>query len=270
MTRKISRFVTAEEKALFEESFKQARPLAGTSSTPASHKIPAAKHANDKSCGLDGRAAERLRRGLLKPDGRLDLHGFTEAAAHRALITFLRSAQMRGHRLVIVITGKGGQPPTLRTTRRSIWNSTRAHGACSNRWCRVGLRNPRLLASWPPRARPIGNTVEVARCMSISARTHAPDETGLRHAQDQDARLRPHRLHPGMREIRRRRENRQRSFHLFHKAYIGVTADSGKRRPRCADRSGKFHAAARIARSRNSIGTQPKVPTTCLRISDRR
>ncbi len=111
MTRKISRFVTAEEKALFEESFKQARPLAGTSSTPASHKIPAAKHANDKSCGLDGRAAERLRRGLLKPDGRLDLHGFTEAAAHRALITFLRSAQMRGHRLVIVITGKGGRPP---------------------------------------------------------------------------------------------------------------------------------------------------------------
>lgn len=43
----------------------------------------------------------------MEPDARLDLHGFTEAAAHGALITFLRSAQMRGHRLALVVTGKG-------------------------------------------------------------------------------------------------------------------------------------------------------------------
>ena len=41
------------------------------------------------------------------PDARLDLHGMTENAAHRALATFLRGAQARGLRLLLVVTGKG-------------------------------------------------------------------------------------------------------------------------------------------------------------------
>jgi DNA-nicking Smr family endonuclease len=40
-------------------------------------------------------------------DGRLDLHGLTQAEAHDALLRFLHTAQARGARLVMVITGKG-------------------------------------------------------------------------------------------------------------------------------------------------------------------
>ena len=102
MTRK--RAVTYEERALFEQGFKEARPLADP--TSASKPARTAK-SHETHTGVDGRTAERLRRGTMEPDARLDLHGFTEAAAHGALITFLRSAQMRGHRLALVVTGKG-------------------------------------------------------------------------------------------------------------------------------------------------------------------
>jgi DNA-nicking Smr family endonuclease len=102
MTRK--RTVTDEERALFEQGFKEARPLADP--TSASKPARTAK-SHETHTGVDGRTAERLRRGTMEPNARLDLHGFTEAAAHGALITFLRSAQMRGHRLALVVTGKG-------------------------------------------------------------------------------------------------------------------------------------------------------------------
>jgi DNA-nicking Smr family endonuclease len=54
-----------------------------------------------------------LRKGAVEPDARLDLHGLTESAAHRALTTFLRSAVARGARLTLVITGKGAKAETI-------------------------------------------------------------------------------------------------------------------------------------------------------------
>ncbi len=106
MTRK--RIVTDEERALFEQGFKESRPLADTSAVPRPRKAATSKEVHT---GVDGRTAERLRRGTMEPDARLDLHGFTGAAAHGALITFLRSAQMRGYRLALVVTGKGTKKP---------------------------------------------------------------------------------------------------------------------------------------------------------------
>jgi DNA-nicking Smr family endonuclease len=47
-------------------------------------------------------------RGNTPIEGRLDLHGLTQASAHAALSRFLRSAQGRGAKVVLVITGKGG------------------------------------------------------------------------------------------------------------------------------------------------------------------
>ena len=43
----------------------------------------------------------------MEPEAKLDLHGLTEATAHRALVTFLRGTQVRGLKLVLVVTGKG-------------------------------------------------------------------------------------------------------------------------------------------------------------------
>jgi len=57
--------------------------------------------------GVDGATAERLRRGKIEPDARLDLHGLTQAQAHARLIAFVRRGHDGGARCLLVITGKG-------------------------------------------------------------------------------------------------------------------------------------------------------------------
>lgn len=59
---------------------------------------------------LDHRTKRRLVRGAIPIDERLDLHGYTEAAAHSLLRGFLITARARGARMVLVITGKGQGP----------------------------------------------------------------------------------------------------------------------------------------------------------------
>jgi DNA-nicking Smr family endonuclease len=56
---------------------------------------------------LDRQTARRLERGRLAVEARIDLHGMRQREAHAALRRFLKSAQQRGHRHVLVITGKG-------------------------------------------------------------------------------------------------------------------------------------------------------------------
>jgi DNA-nicking Smr family endonuclease len=56
---------------------------------------------------LGRKARRRLARGADEIDGRLDLHGMTQARAHDALLGFLRTARARGAKVVLVITGKG-------------------------------------------------------------------------------------------------------------------------------------------------------------------
>lgn len=56
---------------------------------------------------MDKRRFQRLSRGKLEPDARIDLHGMTLAQAHGALNSFILRAHARGARLVLVITGKG-------------------------------------------------------------------------------------------------------------------------------------------------------------------
>ncbi|HWA03508.1 MAG TPA: Smr/MutS family protein [Rhizomicrobium sp.] len=106
------RRTTDEERALFAEAFREARPL-NPSAKPASGPVPKppAGAAPKFTGGLDGNTAARLRRGEIDPDRRIDLHGKTEAAAHRALLGFLRQAQRSGARLALVITGKGAGEP---------------------------------------------------------------------------------------------------------------------------------------------------------------
>lgn len=56
---------------------------------------------------MDSKAFGRLKRGKLKPEGKLDLHGMRVDTAHPVLIRFILSAQASGKRLVLVVTGKG-------------------------------------------------------------------------------------------------------------------------------------------------------------------
>jgi len=97
------RRITEKERKEFESAFAETRPLASSASGARWQKTTEAK----ASRGLDGTTDERLRRGLIEPRAKLDLHGYTAAAAHRTLLGFLRNAQSRGHRLVLVVTGRG-------------------------------------------------------------------------------------------------------------------------------------------------------------------
>jgi DNA-nicking Smr family endonuclease len=56
---------------------------------------------------LGRRFKQRVSRGRDAIDARLDLHGFTQAEAHAALLRFLQRAQGDGGRVVLVVTGKG-------------------------------------------------------------------------------------------------------------------------------------------------------------------
>ncbi len=56
---------------------------------------------------LGRRLRRRVARGREPIDGRIDLHGLTQAQAHTALLRFLRGAQADGARVVLVVTGKG-------------------------------------------------------------------------------------------------------------------------------------------------------------------
>ena len=66
---------------------------------------------------LDRGTARKLERGHLAVEARLDLHGMKQREAHAALRRFLKSAQGKGYRHVLVITGKGA----VTDTRRSFY-----------------------------------------------------------------------------------------------------------------------------------------------------
>ncbi len=59
------------------------------------------------AAGIDRRTEEKLRQGKFSIEGRLDLHGHTQAQAHNELIQFIERGFERGQRCLLVITGKG-------------------------------------------------------------------------------------------------------------------------------------------------------------------
>lgn len=56
---------------------------------------------------MDRKTHTRMKRGKLKPEARIDLHGMTMDRAHPALTGFIMRSASEGKRLVLVITGKG-------------------------------------------------------------------------------------------------------------------------------------------------------------------
>lgn len=69
--------------------------------------LPPKAPAPPQPAPLGRKLKQRIARGTHAIDGRLDLHGYTQAEAHGALLQFLHRRQARGAKLVLVITGKG-------------------------------------------------------------------------------------------------------------------------------------------------------------------
>ena len=70
-----------------------------------------------KTGGLDRQTARKLDKGRLAVEARLDLHGMRQRDAHAALRKFLKWAQSKDYRHVLIITGKG----SLRATPESFY-----------------------------------------------------------------------------------------------------------------------------------------------------
>jgi len=92
---------TADDSSARETRRSTPRPAAA----PHREKLPEKKA--PPLAPLGRRLKQRVARGREQIDARLDLHGFTQAQAHRALVRFLRGAQADGARIVLVVTGKG-------------------------------------------------------------------------------------------------------------------------------------------------------------------
>lgn len=76
-------------------------------SPPVAAPYDPASGATGQLIRMDRKEHQRMTRGKLKPESRIDLHGMTVARAHPALTRFILDARAHGKRLVLVITGKG-------------------------------------------------------------------------------------------------------------------------------------------------------------------
>lgn len=84
------------------------RPLkAGKPFLPAYQAPSVPVQAVDK--GVDPAIHKKVRRGRIDIDGRIDLHGMTQAEARDALRHFIGARAARGDRTLLVITGKGAK-----------------------------------------------------------------------------------------------------------------------------------------------------------------
>jgi len=130
------RTTSDDERKLFEQNFREALPLQTTQPKRAAK----AKAAATSPSGVNGTTQDKLRRGLMEPDARIDLHGMTQGVAHRTLFTWLAAAHSRGYRLVLVVTGKGNP----KNDENAPWMMS-AHGVLKQmvpRW----LKEPELTA----------------------------------------------------------------------------------------------------------------------------
>jgi len=88
-----------KQRAVVQQAFQPAPP-------PRPRPKPPPLEAG-RTPGVDRRTAERLRRGQLPIDIRLDLHGLTRAEAHDRLTASVAASWETGRRVILVITGKG-------------------------------------------------------------------------------------------------------------------------------------------------------------------
>lgn len=105
-----SRRVVTEQKAAeaaANEKKSPARPSAPEPVPRSPAAVEARRPKNPPLAPLDRRLKQRVARGSEPIDARLDLHGYTQARAHAALLLFLQRAQRDGARVVLVVTGKG-------------------------------------------------------------------------------------------------------------------------------------------------------------------
>jgi DNA-nicking Smr family endonuclease len=131
------RLLTRDESLLWRQIMKEAQPLPGRDLPedpdepppvpelaplpkqsdyqrlrevlPPGYNHPPQRLDHGKTAGIDRRTADRMTKGEMVIDGRLDLHGMYQDAAHAALRGFVMASSNMGRRCLLVITGKGNR-----------------------------------------------------------------------------------------------------------------------------------------------------------------
>lgn len=164
----MARQLKDEDRSVWRAAMRGVKPLRLTPKAPeeppASRAVPSpvdfAWRRDDAKTGaapgtIDRRTLTRIKRGELAIDARLDLHGLTQEAAHRALARFIATTAADGARLALVITGKGrgGEgilraavprwlaEPALRTRILAVTPAAANHGGAGALY--LLLRRPR-------------------------------------------------------------------------------------------------------------------------------
>lgn len=98
------------------------RPLRGTpTSTTAPQKVGPVDLRAGEHAGLDKSTRRKLFRGDVPVTRRLDLHGMTAAQAEQRVSGFVQESALRGHRCVLIITGKGARGDGVLRRHVPIW-----------------------------------------------------------------------------------------------------------------------------------------------------
>lgn len=139
--------LSEEDRILWHQVARTAKPLKGrpavtlaevaaplpvrseVPAVPAAGPVPApepppARRRQHVSAHFDDQTHDKLAKGRLPIEGRVDLHGMTQDEAYFLLLSFLRRAFEDGVRYVLVITGKGSRSDGI--LRRAVpgWLAT--------------------------------------------------------------------------------------------------------------------------------------------------
>jgi DNA-nicking Smr family endonuclease len=146
MSSRSGKRLTDEDRVLWNLVAKSATPLKGRKAveddlpkTSAEEKMPNAPVIVASTAtaamppkrqhvmhSMDRPTLDKLSKGRLPIEGRVDLHGMTQSEAHHLLLSFLQRAHASGVRYVLVITGKGFSSGGDGVLRRQVpaWLST--------------------------------------------------------------------------------------------------------------------------------------------------
>lgn len=148
----------ADEQAA-SENFAEAMAAEDKKMAPVANPTPAAPQPKRPApTHLDNPTLDKLAKGRLPIEARVDLHGMTQDEAYALLYTFLSRAHARGARYVLVITGKGFasggdgvlrrmvpgwlSTPTFRPLVSSHDHAARGHGGSGALYVRLRRTRP--------------------------------------------------------------------------------------------------------------------------------
>lgn len=91
---------------------------------------------------LDRRTSQRLARGQIEAEARLDLHGHGREEARTSLLRFVGHCRAKGLRCVLVITGKGESPFSRHTLHSARYHEAIEHSGILRSALPVWLEEP--------------------------------------------------------------------------------------------------------------------------------